>query len=146
MFAHKIVEYFHRFLSWYIVDLSLWFLPLILFCFAVPTRFKAKSEKSVTAYKTWDAIIKCDIFGYPTPTITWTRSLNQLPLSRHVIDYNRLIIRNTTKDDDVAYVCQGTNKLSFLSIKINTPDVSTNVKELKKSDSLRLEVFRMTQF
>lgn len=77
----------------------------------VPTRFKAKPEKSVTAYKTWDAIIKCDIFGYPTPAITWTRSLKQLPLNRHVIDYNRLIIRNTTKDDDGAYVCQGTNKL-----------------------------------
>lgn len=55
--------------------------------------------------------MKCDIFGYPTPAITWTRSLNQLPLNRHVIDYNWLIIRNTTKDDDGAYVCQGTNKL-----------------------------------
>ena len=32
-------------------------------------------------------------------------------LNRHVIDYNWLIIRNTTKDDDGAYVCQGTNKL-----------------------------------
>ena len=55
--------------------------------------------------------MKCDIFGNPTPAITWTRSLNQLPLNRHVIDYNWLIIRNTTKDDDGAYVCQGTNKL-----------------------------------
>ena len=39
---------------------------------------------------------------------------------------------------------------SFLSIKINTPDVSTNVKELKivtlAQDSLGLEVFRTTQF
>ena len=38
---------------------------------------------------------------------------------------------------------------SFLPIKINTPDVSTNVKELivtLAQDSLGLEVFRMTQF
>lgn len=84
---------------------------LFRICFAVPTRFKAKPRKSVTAYKTWDTIIKCDIFGFPSPAITWTRSLKQLPVNIHVIDDNGLIIKNTTEDDDGAYVCQGNNKL-----------------------------------
>ena len=31
--------------------------------------------------------------------------------SGNVIDGNKLTIRNTTEDDDGAYVCQGTNEL-----------------------------------
>ena len=65
----------------------------------------------MVAYKTWDSDLKCDIFGYPSPVITWTRSLRQLPINRHVIDGNQLTIKNTTSDDDGAYVCQGSNQL-----------------------------------
>ena len=70
-----------------------------------------KPKKSVTAYKSWDTVLKCDIFGYPFPVMTWTRSLKQLPVDRHIIDGNKLTIINTTEDDDGAYVCQGTNEL-----------------------------------
>ena len=70
-----------------------------------------KPKKSVTAYKSWDTVLKCDIFGYPFPVMKWTRSLKQLPVNRHIIDENKLTIRNTTEDDDGAYVCQGTNEL-----------------------------------
>ncbi|XP_020631176.1 collagen alpha-1(V) chain-like [Orbicella faveolata] len=41
----------------------------------VPTKFVTKPRKSVTAYKSWDTALKCDIFGYPFPVITWSRSL-----------------------------------------------------------------------
>lgn len=82
-----------------------------LVLFAVPTKFMTKPKKSVTAYKSWDTILKCDIFGYPFPVVTWTRSLKELPANRHVIDGNVLTIRNTTVDDDGAYVCQGANEL-----------------------------------
>ncbi|KAL9961663.1 hypothetical protein ACROYT_G030654 [Oculina patagonica] len=77
----------------------------------VPTKFVTKPKKSVTAYKSWDTILKCDIFGYPFPVITWTRSLKQLPVNRHVIDGNKLTIYNTTEEDDGAYLCQGANEL-----------------------------------
>jgi len=77
----------------------------------VPTKFVTKPRKSVTAYKSWDTALKCDIFGYPFPVITWSRSLKQLPINRHVIDGNKLTIKNTTEDDDGAYVCQGANEL-----------------------------------
>ncbi|KAL9961639.1 hypothetical protein ACROYT_G030625 [Oculina patagonica] len=77
----------------------------------VPTKFATKPKKSVTAYKSWDTILKCDIFGYPFPVITWTRSLKQLPVNRYFIDGNKLTIYNTTEEDDGAYVCQGANEL-----------------------------------
>ncbi|KAL9961667.1 hypothetical protein ACROYT_G030659 [Oculina patagonica] len=77
----------------------------------VPTNFIAKPKSSVTAYKNWDTDLKCDIFGYPFPVITWTRSLKQLPANRHVIDGNKLTIKNTTEDDGGAYLCQGANEL-----------------------------------
>ena len=79
--------------------------------FAVPAKFVSEPKKSITAYKSWDTVLKCDIFGYPTPIITWTRSRRNLPINRHVIDGNELTIKNTTEDDDGAYLCQGANEL-----------------------------------
>ena len=78
---------------------------------AVPTKFTTEPKSSVIAYKSWNTILKCDIFGYPIPVIRWTRSRKQLPVSRHIIDGNTLTIKNTTKDDGGAYVCQGANEL-----------------------------------
>ena len=77
----------------------------------VPAKFVTKPEESVTAYKTWDTILKCDIFGYPTPEVKWTRSHKKLPVDRHVISGNKLTIKNTTKEDEGAYMCWGTNQL-----------------------------------
>ena len=81
--------------------------------FSVPTKFISEPRPSVTAYKTWDTILKCDIFGFPTPVVTWTRSGKQLPINRHVINDNgnQLTIKNTTEDDGGAYLCQGANQL-----------------------------------
>ena len=79
--------------------------------FAVPTKFISEPRRSVTAYKTWDTVLKCDMFGYPSPVVRWTRSGKQLPINRHVISGNQLTILNTTEDDDGAYLCQGANQL-----------------------------------
>ena len=79
--------------------------------FAVPTKFITEPKHFITAYKTRDTILKCDIFGFPFPVITWTKSRKQLPINRHVIHGNQLTIKNTTKDDGGAYVCQGVNQL-----------------------------------
>ena len=82
-----------------------------LFVVAVPAKFISEPKRSVTAYKTWDMTLKCDIFGFPSPVITWTRSRDQLPINRNVIDGNQLTIKNTKKEDGGAYVCQGANPL-----------------------------------
>ena len=79
--------------------------------FAVPTKFISEPRRSVTAYKAWDTVLKCDIFGHPSPVVTWTRSGKQLPINRHAINGNQLSILNTTEDDDGAYVCLGANQL-----------------------------------
>ena len=79
--------------------------------FAVPTKFTTEPKSSVIGFKNWDTILKCDIFGYPSPVITWTRSRKELPVNRHVIDDNTLTIKNTAEDDGGAYVCQGANEL-----------------------------------
>ncbi|XP_022796673.1 uncharacterized protein LOC111335087 [Stylophora pistillata] len=77
----------------------------------VPTKFVIKPEISVTAYTTWDFTLTCDIFGYPTPVVTWTRTQSELPVTRHVISSNKLTILNATKNDFGAYLCQGRNPL-----------------------------------
>ena len=65
----------------------------------------------MTTYKTWDTVLKCDIFGHPSPVITWTRSGKRLSVNRHVIDGNQLTIKTTADRDGGAYVCHGSNKL-----------------------------------
>jgi len=77
----------------------------------VKTKFLTKPKKSITTYKNWDTTLKCDIFGYPFPVITWSISLKQLPVNRHVIDGGTLTIKNTIEDDGGAYVCEGANEL-----------------------------------
>ncbi|KAL9953970.1 hypothetical protein ACROYT_G041454 [Oculina patagonica] len=77
----------------------------------VAAKFLQKPEISMTTYKTWDTTLLCDIFGYPAPVISWSRSHKDLPVNRHVISGNELKIMNTTEDDGGAYVCQGANHL-----------------------------------
>ena len=78
----------------------------------VPTKFITEPKRSVTAYKTWDTVLQCDIFGYPFPAITWTRSGEKLSVNRHFINGSQLTIQNTTEDDDGAYICHGTNQMA----------------------------------
>ena len=78
----------------------------------VPAKFTTEPKRSVTAYKTWDTVLQCDIFGYPSPVITWTRSGKQLSINRHFMNGSQLTIQNTTEDDDGAYVFQGTNQMA----------------------------------
>ena len=58
----------------------------------VPTKFVIKPEISVTAYTARDFTLKCDIFGHPTPVVTWKRTHGELPVSRHVISGNKLTL------------------------------------------------------
>ena len=79
--------------------------------FIVPTKFITEPKPSVTAYKTRDTVLKCDIFGHPSPVITWTRSGKRFSVNRHVINGSQLTIKKTADSDGGAYVCHGSNKL-----------------------------------
>ena len=82
-------------------------------------------EKMQVGYKMWDSILKCDIFGFPQPKITWTRSLEPLPVERHVKSGNKLIIKGTAPQDGGPYVCRGRNHLGtvFAVIWLAVKDV-----------------------
>ena len=97
----------------------------LLRLFAVASKFITEPKKAVIGYKNWDTIFKCDIFGYPSPVITWTRSRKELPINRHIIEGDTLTIKNTTDDDDGAYLCQGQNQLgSVIAVTwVNVKDV-----------------------
>ncbi|XP_078366166.1 uncharacterized protein LOC144650378 isoform X2 [Oculina patagonica] len=88
----------------------------------VPERLEtATPKKFITAYKTWDTILTCDIVGYPTPEIKWIESAN----NRHVISGNKLTIINTTEEDKGSYFCRGRNQLGdkFQVITVDVEDV-----------------------
>lgn len=81
------------------------------FWFAVPPKFITRPKSFVKGVKNWDTVITCDIIGYPTPAITWTRPPKQLSSNRHIIDGKQLTIRNTSESDGGGYVCRGVNSL-----------------------------------
>ena len=92
----------------------------------VPATFVTTPAESVTAYKTWDTVLKCDIFGYPTPKIEWERSHKKLPVNRHVISGNKLTIKSTTEADVGSYMCRGIQQFSktkTISVRIDVKDV-----------------------
>ena len=78
----------------------------------MPAKFINEPKHSVTAYKAWDTVLQCDIFGYPSPVITWTRSGKQLSNNRHFMNGYQLTIQNTTEEDAGLYVCQGINQMA----------------------------------
>jgi len=63
----------------------------------------------LSGYEGWDTTITCNIFGYPTPRVEWTRALQALPQGRHVMTGNHLIIKKTRKEDKGPYMCKGFN-------------------------------------
>lgn len=77
----------------------------------VPPKFITRPKSFVKGVKNWDTVITCDIIGYPTPAITWTRPPKQLSSNRHIIDGKQLTIRNTSESDGGGYVCHGVNSL-----------------------------------
>ncbi|CAH3164385.1 unnamed protein product [Pocillopora meandrina] len=105
----------------------------------VPAKFITEPKRSITAYKTWDTVLQCDIFGYPSPVITWTRSGEQLSVNRHFSNGSQLMIQNTTEDDAGAYVCQGTNQMAnvmrviwvIVKVVVNPYMVSSPPGEIK---------------
>ncbi|XP_028518321.1 uncharacterized protein LOC114576240 [Exaiptasia diaphana] len=53
--------------------------------------------------------MQCNIFGFPAPRIEWKRALQAMSKERHIITGNRLVIKNTRKDDKGPYMCKGIN-------------------------------------
>ena len=121
--------------------LCVFLVSLYIVFFVVPARFVTKPKSSVTAYKNWDMILKCDIFGYPFPVITWSRPLKQLPVKRNIIDGDTLTIKNTAEDDGGAYVCQGVNELNTRGVMGVIWIIVKDVGKLRIQNDVCLFVF-----
>jgi len=98
----------------------------------VPAKFVTKPEEFVTAYKSRETLIKCDIFGYPTPEVKWRRSPKKLSADRHVISGNTLTIKNTAEEDTGVYMCWGIQQLSCENISTNAESIMIDVEDVGK--------------
>ncbi|XP_028512556.1 uncharacterized protein LOC110231383 isoform X2 [Exaiptasia diaphana] len=75
----------------------------------VPPRFVVRPPVYVAGYENWNTTMQCNIFGFPAPRIEWKRALQAMSKERHIITGNRLVIKNTRKDDKGPYMCKGIN-------------------------------------
>jgi len=61
------------------------------------------------------ASISCQAFGFPPPTILWSRGLVPLPQGRTTVTSGTLNISNFSPQDVGPYQCQATNKLGSVT-------------------------------
>ena len=99
-----------------------------------------KPEKSVTAYKMWDTVLKCNIFGYPTPEVKWTKSHENLPVDRHAISGNTLTIKNITEEDAGVYTCWGNQQLDR-DDDFRPVSITIYVEDVGKLHSMKIEIY-----
>ena len=59
-----------------------------------------------------DAVLTCEAWGSPLPTITWTRTAGKLPSRRFVVTGNKLMISTITLFDSGIYKCSARNLLN----------------------------------
>ena len=83
-------------------------------CNIVRPRFAVPIKRYHNGYEGWDTTLTCDIFGYPTPLITWTRATVPMPRGRHVIAGKDLIIKKTRPEDAGPFMCRGSSKLGTI--------------------------------
>lgn len=71
------------------------------------------------------AVIECEVFGFPEPTIKWIHNgqpLNETSLDfRHVVTSNSITITMLTKNDTGSYGCNASNSVGhvFKDVYIN---------------------------
>jgi len=61
------------------------------------------------------ASISCQAFGFPSPTIVWSRGLVPLPQGRVTVINGTLNIFNFSLEDVGPYQCKATNKLGSVT-------------------------------
>ena len=78
----------------------------------VSPRIKRPSQPVIYVTKGNDAFFpKCIAFGYPLPTVTWSRVFSTFPERRSFTSDGNLTIVNTTTGDSGIYVCEAVNTI-----------------------------------
>ncbi|KAJ7369759.1 ATP-dependent DNA helicase chl1 [Desmophyllum pertusum] len=81
----------------------------------VPPRFVETPDRVIRVLVNTVASISCRAFGFPSPTIVWSRGLVSLPQGRTTITNGTLNISNFSPQDSGPYQCKATNKLGSVS-------------------------------
>ncbi|KAM7440460.1 hypothetical protein ABFA07_010398 [Porites harrisoni] len=78
----------------------------------VSPRIKRPSQPVIYVTKGNDAFFpKCIAFGYPLPTVTWSRVFSSFPERRSFTSDGNLTIVNTITGDSGIYVCEAVNTI-----------------------------------
>ncbi|XP_078383112.1 uncharacterized protein LOC144665696 [Oculina patagonica] len=81
----------------------------------VPPQFIETPDRVIKVIGNTIASISCRAFGFPPPSIIWSRGLVPLPQGRTAVKNGTLNISNFSPQDIGPYQCKATNKLGSVS-------------------------------
>ena len=91
------------------------FFTCLLVFFPVPPQFLETPESVVKVIGNSVASLSCRVFGFPKPTVVWSRGFVPLPQGRSTVTNGTLNISNFSPQDAGPYKCKATNKLGSVS-------------------------------
>ena len=90
---------------------------LVSFLNLAPPRFIHTPARLTKVLANSVASVRCRAFGFPPPTVVWSREFVSLPQGRTTIAKNgTLIIANFGPLDSGTYRCKASNKLGSVSV------------------------------
>lgn len=107
--------YFKHDLIVSIVDLFVSLFVYRSFFLLVPPQFLETPDSVVKVIGNPMASLSCRVFGYPPPTVVWSRGLVPLPQGRATVTNGTLNISNFSPQDAGPYQCKATNNLGSVS-------------------------------
>ena len=132
--------YFKHDLIVSIVDL---FVSLFVcsFFLLVPPKFLETPDSVVKVTGNSMASLSCRVFGYPPPTVVWSRGLVPLPQGRATVTNGTLNISNFSPQDAGPYQCKATNTLGSVSSLTTLNYVQPGEHRWSKKPFLSLDIF-----
>ena len=91
------------------------FVLFLSIIYSVPPQFIQTPDRVIKVTANSLASVSCQAFGFPPPTIVWSRGLVPLPQGRTTATNGTLNISNFSPQDIGTYMCKATNKLGSVA-------------------------------